>query len=173
MRCPFCRHDETRVLDSRDSEEGSATRRRRECASCRRRFTTYERVDGRMITVRKKSGAMEPFESSKIRNGILTACEKRPITEEQIDEIVLDVENSLRDEGQVEVTSGEIGRRVMEALRRTDHVAYVRFASVYEEFSEVGRFVSAVQGLADEETPREDDPAPEAPPPDADAPPEV
>jgi transcriptional repressor NrdR len=153
MRCPFCRDTETRVLDSRDTEEGCATRRRRECGSCGRRFTTYERVDGGMLTVRKKDGRMEPFEPSKIRAGIQIACEKRPVNDGQIDALVLGVENSLRDEGAIEVTSEEIGRRVMEVLRELDPVAYVRFASVYEEFAEAGRFVSTVRQLEGPEPP--------------------
>jgi transcriptional repressor NrdR len=151
MRCPFCRHTETRVLDSRDTEESSSTRRRRECVSCGRRFTTYERVDGGMMTVRKKDGRMEPFESSKTRAGIEIACEKRPVSPAEIDALVLRVENSLRDEGLVEVTSEEIGKRVMVELKLLDPVAFVRFASVYEEFAEARSFVSTVESLEDAE----------------------
>jgi transcriptional repressor NrdR len=147
MRCPFCRHTETRVLDSRDTEESSSTRRRRECVSCGRRFTTYERVDGGMMSVRKKDGHMEPFESSKTRAGIEIACEKRPVSPAEIDALVLRIENSLRDEGLVEVTSEEIGKRVMTELKLLDPVAFVRFASVYEEFAEARSFVSTVQSL--------------------------
>ncbi|MBD3177190.1 MAG: transcriptional repressor NrdR [Armatimonadia bacterium] len=162
MRCPFCRHEETRVLDSRDTDEGAATRRRRECSWCGRRFTTYERIEGTMLAVRKKSGRTEPFEAGKLRAGVAIACEKRPITPKQIDELVLETENHFRDQGVGQVSSQEIGRYVMAGLKRLDEVAYVRFASVYQEFDEVRSFVSAVESLADTEAgkgsrPGEDD----------------
>lgn len=147
MRCPFCRDADTRVLDSRDTDEGNATRRRRECASCGRRFTTYERIDGAMLSVRKKDGRMEPFEASKVRAGVAIACEKRAIAAGEIDALVLRIENAVRDEFVSEVASDEIGRRVMAELRRLDPVAFVRFASVYEEFQEAGSFVATVQSL--------------------------
>lgn len=137
-------------MDSRESDSGAVTRRRRECVECHRRFTTYERVEGVLLSVVKKSGKIEPFESGKIRAGIAIACEKRPVTVEQIDEMVLAVENSIRDEYDSEVSSQEIGRQVMEQLLRVDHVAFVRFASVYQEFSDVGSFVDTVERLHDD-----------------------
>lgn len=149
MRCPFCRHEETRVLDSRDTEEGAATRRRRECSRCGRRFTTYERVEGTMLAVVKKSGRVEPFEAGKLRAGVAIACEKRPVSARQIDDLVLETENHFRDQGVTQVTSQEIGRYVMGGLKRLDEVAYVRFASVYQEFDEVRRFVSTVESLSE------------------------
>jgi transcriptional repressor NrdR len=149
MRCPFCRHEETRVLDSRDTDEGAATRRRRECSWCGRRFTTYERVEGTMLAVRKKSGRTEPFEAGKLRAGVAIACEKRPVTARQIDDLVLDTENHFRDQGVAQVSSQEIGHYVMAGLKRLDEVAYVRFASVYQEFDEVRSFVSTVESLSE------------------------
>ncbi len=159
MRCPFCHAADSRVLDSRQTEDGAVVRRRRVCDNCHRRFTTYERVEGVLLSVAKKDGRIEPFESNKIRRGVQIACEKRPVTEEQIDELVVAVENKLRDAGKTEVTSQEIGRLVMEELRKLDAVAYVRFASVYHEFSSPERFIDTVAQLATQQPPLAASPA--------------
>jgi len=136
------------VLDSRQTDDGSVVRRRRACDRCGRRFTTYERVEGVLLSVIKKDGTIEPFESNKIRTGVLIACEKRPVTEEQIRELVVSVENQLRDEGRSEVSTAEIGRLVMRELQKLDEVAYIRFASVYQEFASPQRFIETVAELS-------------------------
>jgi transcriptional repressor NrdR len=146
--CPFCRHDDTRVLDSRPTEEGSAIRRRRECAMCERRFTTYERVEETPLLVVKKDGRREVFDRQKILRGIVTACEKRPVTLAQLESMVTALERELRDRGYDEVPSRVIGERVMEQLRALDPVAYVRFASVYREFADLEGFKELLERLS-------------------------
>ncbi len=148
MLCPFCRHDDTRVLDSRPTEEGSAIRRRRECAMCERRFTTYERVEETPLLVVKKDGRREVFDRQKILRGIVTACEKRPVTLAQLESMVTALERELRDRGYDEVPSRVIGERVMEQLRALDPVAYVRFASVYREFADLEGFKELLERLS-------------------------
>jgi transcriptional repressor NrdR len=148
MRCPHCGHLEDRVVDSRDAQEGLATRRRRECLGCGRRFTTYERVEDVVPQVVKKDGRREAFDRRKIVEGLLRACQKRPVSREQIDALVSAVERRVQELGEREVASHVLGEAVMERLRELDPVAYVRFASVYRAFADVGEFMSELEGLA-------------------------
>ena len=147
MRCPYCSHLEDRVVDSREAQEGQATRRRRECLGCGRRFTTYERVEEVQPQVVKKDGRREPFDRKKIVEGLARACQKRPVSRERIDELVTAVERRVQELGEREVASHVVGEAVMERLRDLDQVAYVRFASVYRAFRDVGEFMSELQGL--------------------------
>jgi transcriptional repressor NrdR len=153
MRCPYCAHAEDRVVDSREAQEGQVTRRRRECAGCGRRFTTYERIEEILPMVVKKDGRREAFDRKKIVEGLKTACQKRPVGSEQIEELVTGVERSLQELGEKEIRTNLIGERVMERLRALDPVAFVRFASVYRAFQDVGEFMSELQGLARREPP--------------------
>ncbi len=146
MRCPFCKHDETKVIDSRNSQDFSI-RRRRECLSCDRRFTTYEKIEESPIRVIKKDGTRVPFDREKIRRGVEVACYKRPVSPEQIDLLVGDVEAALYEDGEREVSSRRIGELVFSALRDLDKVAFVRFASVYREFQDVHDFVDELQPI--------------------------
>ena len=146
MYCPFCKHDETKVIDSRTSEE-FVIRRRRECLRCERRFTTYEKIEESPLRVIKKDGSRIPFDREKIKKGLEKACYKRPIPAETIESIVADIEFDLYEHYEREVPSRDIGERVMEALRAVDHVAFVRFASVYREFKDVNDFVEELQPI--------------------------
>lgn len=148
MRCPYCGHVEDRVVDSREAQEGQATRRRRECLGCARRFTTYERIEEIQPTVVKKDGRREPFDRQKIVEGLTRACQKRPVSTEQIEELVASVERQLQELGEREVRSTAIGEAVMQRLKALDQVAYVRFASVYRAFRDVGEFMNELAGLA-------------------------
>ena len=148
MRCPYCGHLEDRVVDSREAQEGQATRRRRECLGCGRRFTTYERVEEVFPHVVKKDGRREAFDRRKIVEGLLRACQKRPVSREQIDDLVSGVERRVQELGEREVRSAVVGEAVMERLRELDKVAYVRFASVYRAFADVGEFMNELKGLA-------------------------
>lgn len=147
MRCPFCGLDNDRVIDSRASQDGYATRRRRECMSCTRRFTTYERLEEMTLKVVKKDGVREPFSPEKIKRGVAKACWKRPVSEEQIERIVSEISAELYGSADSEVTSQELGEMVMEKLSALDQVAYVRFASVYREFKDAQDFVDQVQPI--------------------------
>lgn len=147
MRCPFCSYPEDRVVDSRASREGSEIRRRRECLKCNRRFTTYERVEGMIPLVIKKDGSRAPFDRHKVLAGMLRACEKRPVSIEQLEEIVDRIEQAVQDKAEAEVSSRFIGEQVMEALHGLDPVAYVRFASVYREFKDVNAFMEEIKSL--------------------------
>lgn len=147
MRCPFCGHLETKVLDSRQVEEGSAIRRRRECDQCNRRFTTYEKYDEIPLIVVKKDGRREPFDRTKILNGMLKACEKRAISTELLDESTNQIEKLLRNTMDREVTSQAIGELIMDKLAEIDEVAYIRFASVYRQFKDINRFVQELNEL--------------------------
>jgi transcriptional repressor NrdR len=147
MRCPFCRVDNDRVIDSRSIDDGANIRRRRECVSCRRRFTTYERVERQALSVVKKGGIREPFDREKIRSGLAIACGKRPITEQDIEALVSAIESECYDNYESEVPSRAIGERVMELLRGVDQVAYVRFASVYREFKDARDFVDELEPI--------------------------
>lgn len=147
MRCPACGHPDTRVLDSRPTEEGAAIRRRRECPRCRERFTTYERVEHTPLWVVKKDGRRELFNPDKVLAGVLTACEKRPVSLEQLQSLVREVERELRSRYDREVPSREIGELVMERLRALDDIAYVRFASVYREFRDLETLRREVERL--------------------------
>lgn len=152
MKCPFCRQDNDRVIDSRASEDGEAIRRRRECLSCLRRFTTYERVEGGLKVI-KKDGSREPFDRMKIKRGLEKACWKRPISDAQLEGIVSAVQEHIENNYEVEVESRVIGELVMEQLRRLDQVAYVRFASVYREFQDVQDFVRELRPMLSESSP--------------------
>jgi transcriptional repressor NrdR len=147
MKCPFCGHDEDRVIDSRSTEEGMAIRRRRECLKCQGRFTSYERVETHPLIVIKQDGRREPFDRQKVLSGIRKACQKRPISTQQIEGIVSEIEKVLSDRMKREVDSTEIGGLIMERLQELDQVAYVRFASVYRRFEDASDFVKEVKGL--------------------------
>ncbi len=147
MKCPFCSELESRVLDSRTTDEGTVIRRRRECAACKRRFTTYERIEERPLMVVKKEGNREAFQRDKLMQGILKAIEKRPIGMDTVEAVVGEIERELRDSYDKEVSSQVIGEKVMDRLRMIDGVAYVRFASVYRQFTDVKGFVETVEQL--------------------------
>jgi len=134
MRCPFCKRDDSKVLDSRESAEGTVTRRRRECLGCRKRFTTYERVEELMPLVVKKDGRREPYDREKLISGLQKAVEKRPVSMDQLEALVAEVEARVLERGEKEVPSSLLGEEVMRRLRALDQVAYVRFASVYRSF---------------------------------------
>jgi transcriptional repressor NrdR len=148
MRCPYCGHLEDRVVDSREAQEGQVTRRRRECLGCKGRFTTYERIEEVLPQVVKKDGRREGFDRRKIVEGVATACQKRPISAEQIEALVAAVERELSELGEREIRTPLIGEAVMRRLRALDEVAYVRFASVYRAFRDVGEFMAELEGLA-------------------------
>ncbi|OGP86774.1 MAG: transcriptional regulator NrdR [Deltaproteobacteria bacterium RBG_19FT_COMBO_43_11] len=147
MKCPFCGHVENKVIDSRISKDGKAIRRRRECLGCQKRFTTYEFVEDILPMVVKKDGRREPFDRMKIRNGVMKACEKRPISMEAMENIVSNVEAACQDFQGEEIPSTVIGEKVMDELKTLDGVAYVRFASVYRQFRDVGEFMSELKDL--------------------------
>jgi len=150
MRCPYCQHDETKVVDSRTSQDMSI-RRRRQCLSCERRFTTYERIEESQVKVVKKDGSRLPFDRTRIRAGIEKACYKRPVSDQQIDQLVGEVEAALYEDGSREVPTMQIGEMVFNALRELDKVAFVRFASVYREFKDVNDFVEELQPMLDDQ----------------------
>jgi transcriptional repressor NrdR len=147
MRCPSCGHLEDRVIDSRSTKEGRAIRRRRECIGCGNRFTTYEYVENASVVVVKRDGKREPFSREKVIAGISRACEKRPVSLSQIEEIVDRLETEIQRRAPGEIPSKIIGERAMEELQRLDEVAYVRFASVYRHFKDVNEFLDEIQGL--------------------------
>lgn len=145
MICPFCKNDNDKVVDSRVS--GSSIRRRRECCACGRRFTTREYIEVQPLTVIKRSGEREPFQREKLQRGIMNSCKKRPVSMDDIEQIVTRVENSLQMSEGFEVSYDQIGNLVMQELKKLDAVAYVRFASIYREFKEVGEFVDQIKTL--------------------------
>ena len=147
MRCPFCQTDQDRVMDSRAGEDGYVIRRRRECLNCKRRYTTYERLEELGLKVVKKDGVREPFVREKIRAGLSKACWKRPISDEQIEGIIAHVESYMYANCDAEIDSSQIGALVMERLALVDQVAYVRFASVYRRFKDVRDFVEELQPM--------------------------
>ncbi len=147
MRCPFCTTDDTRVLDSRDSNEGAVIRRRRECEACKRRFTTYERVEELNPLVIKKDGRREAFDREKLLLGLKKACEKRPVSVEQLDAIISTIEKKLQESGEKEIASTMIGEEVMRQLPALDEVAYVRFASVYRSFRDIAEFMDELKDI--------------------------
>ncbi|MCX7411993.1 MAG: transcriptional regulator NrdR [Planctomycetia bacterium] len=147
MRCPFCRTDNDRVIDSRAGDDGTSIRRRRECVACRRRFTTYERVERQLLAVVKKGGDREPFDRDKIKRGLAKACWKRPVTEDEIEGVVAALEAELYGNYESDVPSRVLGERLMELLRTLDQVAFVRFASVYREFKDVRDFVDELEPI--------------------------
>lgn len=150
MRCPFCREDNDRVSDSRGVDDGFAIRRRRQCLNCGRRYTTSERPEEMAVKVVKKDGCREPFQRSKIRQGLERACYKRPISDEQIGRLVSDIESEVYAEVDTEIESRVLGDLVMEYLRKLDQVAYVRFASVYREFKDVSDFVQELAPILED-----------------------
>jgi transcriptional repressor NrdR len=147
MRCPFCGTLDNKVIDSRLSHGGETTRRRRECNGCQRRYTTYEKVELSLPMVLKKDGRRQPFDRAKLMAGLRRACVKRPVTQDALDRLLDDLERQLSERGEGEVTSDEIGAQVLRALRETDQVAYVRFASVYRDFKDVHEFMAELSGL--------------------------
>ena len=147
MRCPFCDNQETKVIDSRPTEDGHAIRRRRECERCSRRFTTYEKVEEVILMVVKKDGSREAFDRRKIMNGIIKACEKRPVTVATIENMVDQIERGLNNMMEKEVDSAFIGELIMEQLKNLDEVAYVRFASVYRQFTDINTFIAEIEKL--------------------------
>jgi len=147
MRCPFCGHIEDKVVDSRESREGDAIRRRRECLKCGRRFTSYERLEEVPILIVKKDGRREPFDRQKLLRGIMSACQKRPVSLGTLEEAAGDIQAKLMELPDREVPSRNLGELVMDALKRIDSVAYVRFASVYRDFKDLPDFVKALEGL--------------------------
>ncbi len=147
MRCPFCKKDDDRVIDSRSVNSGATVRRRRKCLACRKRFTTYEKVEEISLYVIKKDGRREVFDREKIKRGILTACKKRPVPLHVIEDMVNRIELELYEEYDREVKSTKIGDLVMRELRGVDHVAYVRFASVYREFKDISEFMREVKPM--------------------------
>ncbi|EAD1587059.1 transcriptional regulator NrdR [Listeria monocytogenes] len=147
MRCPTCQYNGTHVVDSRPADDGNSIRRRRECEKCGFRFTTFEKVEESPLIVVKKDGAREEFAREKVRRGLIRACEKRPVSAEQIEEIVNEVERELRNIGDSEIASDLIGEKVMNKLANLDEVAYVRFASVYRQFKDISVFVEELKDL--------------------------
>ncbi|MBQ7668003.1 MAG: transcriptional repressor NrdR [Clostridia bacterium] len=149
MKCPFCYTPESKVIDSRAADNGMSIKRRRECVGCGKKFTTYERVEEIMLMVVKKDGSRQAFDRRKLTNGIIRACEKRPITAEQIEEIVSNIETQIYNKLNKEISTQEIGELVMESLKKVDDVAYVRFASVYRQFKDVNTFMDEIKKLMD------------------------
>jgi transcriptional repressor NrdR len=147
MKCPFCDSADTKVIDSRPTEEGHAIRRRRGCDKCGKRFTTYEKVEENMLMVAKKDSRREVFDRSKVLNGIVKACEKRPVSMAQMEAMVDEIEKKLNNLMEKEVSSDYIGELVMEELKKVDEVAYVRFASVYRQFTDVNTFIREIEKL--------------------------
>lgn len=147
MRCPFCGHDDTKVVDSRVSESQDAIRRRRECLMCEQRFTTYERVEEMPLMVTKKNGRREPFDRSKLLRGLTVATVKRDVTSQQIETLIDEVESELHDSFRYEISSKQLGDVVLQRLKALDRVAYVRFASVYKEFKDLDEFTRELKGL--------------------------
>ncbi|MBU2587165.1 MAG: transcriptional regulator NrdR [Erythrobacter sp.] len=151
MRCPFCAHDDSQVKDSRPTEDNASIRRRRQCSSCGARFTTFERVQLREVVVVKSGDRREPFDRSKLEHSVALACRKRGIEQERLDQLISGIQRQVETSGEAEVPSAHIGELVMEGLRQIDSVAYIRFASVYRDFSEARdfeEFASTVQDAA-------------------------
>jgi len=147
LKCPFCGYLDSKVVDTRPTEEGTIIRRRRECPSCKKRFTTYERVDELPITVIKKNGIREVFDPHKIINGLIKACEKRSISIDTLQKITYDIEKELKNSMDQEVESQRIGEMVMNKLKELDEVAYVRFASVYRQFKDIDSYIEEIKRL--------------------------
>jgi len=147
MKCPYCGHEEDKVVDSRSSQEGDAIRRRRECLKCQRRYTTYEHIEGVSLMVVKKDGRRESFDRKKILSGLVKSCEKRPVSVEKLEDTVDDIERTLQRNFDKEVESVEVGELIMQRLGKLDQVAYVRFASVYREFKDVNQFMKELKQI--------------------------
>ena len=150
MKCPYCGYQESKVVDSRHSDDGVSIRRRRECLQCQRRFTTYETVESLPIVVVKKDGSRQSFDRNKILNGMLRACEKRPVSLAALETAALDIEQILQNSLEREVSTGQIGELVMERLKPLDEVAYVRFASVYRQFKDINSFMRELNKILEE-----------------------
>ena len=151
MKCPFCGDQESKVVDSRHSEDGLSIRRRRECMTCQRRFTTYEIVESLPIIVVKRNGSRQSFDRNKVLSGLLRACEKRPVSLDRLEKAVDDIEAQIQNSLEREVSTHKIGEYVMEQLMHIDDVAYIRFASVYRQFKDIQSFHDAIRKLMDEE----------------------
>ena len=147
MKCIYCGSEENKVLDSRNSDENNSIRRRRECLDCGRRFTTYETIETTPILVVKNDGSRQSFNREKLKSGIIKACEKRPVSMTQIDEIVSNIEKNIQNKLLQEVRSSQLGEMVMDALKNTDEVAYVRFASVYRHFKDIDSFKKLLEDM--------------------------
>ncbi len=147
MKCPYCEHSESKVIDSRESKNGLRIRRRRECLACKKRFTTYEKVEEIPYMIIKKDGQRQPFDSQKLLRGLLKACEKRPVPLVKLEEIVEEVESMLQEQPEKEMKASVIGKFMMKRLKELDKVAYVRFASVYREFKDVVEFKQELESL--------------------------
>ena len=147
MRCPFCSHPESKVVDSRPSDEGSSIRRRRECLACHKRFTTYETMESLPLMVIKKDGSRQTFDKTKLLNGMIRACEKRPVAFAPLEDMANEIEQVLQNDMDREIPSARIGELVMERLKKVDEVAYVRFASVYRQFKDISTFMEELNKL--------------------------
>ncbi len=147
IKCPFCGHLDTKVLDSRETDNGAVTRRRRECLKCSKRFTTYEHIEMAGLMVVKKDGKREPFDRNKLRLGVIKACEKRPISIERIDALISEIEAEIMNLEKTEIKSSTVGELVMKKLKKVDKVAYIRFASVYRDFADLTSFKKEVEKL--------------------------
>ena len=150
MRCPFCGYEDSKVVDTRPTNEGKTIKRRRECLKCQKRFTTYEKIEKQPILVIKKDNRREEFDRNKILNGIIKACQKRPVSIEQMNKIVDEIENEIYNSMREEISSREIGEMVMEKLKKIDEISYVRFASVYRQFKDINTFMDELRKLLNE-----------------------
>jgi len=151
MKCPYCGETESKVIDSRPTDDGERIRRRRECLSCQKRFTTFEAIETTPLMVIKKNGSIEAFDRSKLLNSMLRACEQRPVSLEQIERAVSEIEQTLQNSMQQQATTQDIGEMVMEKLRAIDEPAYVRFASVYRQFKDINEFMDEIKRLLEKE----------------------
>lgn len=147
MKCPFCNTPDTKVIDSRPADDNASIRRRRQCIKCNKRFTTYEKLETMPLMVIKKDNTREPYDRSKIEAGIIRSCHKRPVSSQQVENIVNDIENKVFSLEEREIPTSVIGEMVMEKLKNLDEVAYVRFASVYREFKDVNTFMSVIENM--------------------------
>ena len=154
MKCPFCGYSESKVIDSRPAEEGASIRRRRECLSCGKRFTTYETVESLPMVVMKKDGSRQSFDRGKVLGGMIRACEKRPVPLARLEKVAAEIEQELQNSMEREISTEVIGERVMENLRTIDQVAYVRFASVYRQFKDIDSFMEELTKLLAEQNQR-------------------
>ena len=151
MKCPFCSHLESKVVDSRPAEEGASIRRRRECLACHKRFTPYETMESLPLVVVKKDGSRQSFDRNKVLSGMIRACEKRPVPYSTLESMVNEIEQVLQNEMEREISSAEIGELVMDRLKKVDEVAYVRFASVYRQFKDINTFMNELNKLLAEQ----------------------
>ena len=150
MKCPYCAHLESKVVDSRPADEGASIRRRRECLSCHKRFTTYETMESLPLMVVKKDGSRQSFDRNKVLGGVIRACEKRPVPYQDMENLVTEIEQVLQNQMDREVSSARIGELVMERLKKVDEVAYVRFASVYRQFKDINTFMTELNKLLED-----------------------